>query len=102
MQLVAPVADLRPVEFLDCYALGLLCRARRRALEHHGRLSLKKAGVADQAAVAAAARFAPAGADNSSSPPLRSLHMLPGAQCRTLLCRGLCVLRGPSEGVWRA
>jgi anti-sigma B factor antagonist len=34
------VVDLRPVEFLDCTALGLLCRARRRTLEHRGHLAL--------------------------------------------------------------
>ncbi|WP_329282171.1 STAS domain-containing protein [Streptomyces sp. NBC_01451] len=34
------IVDLRPVEFLDCTALGLLCRARRRALEHGGHLAL--------------------------------------------------------------
>ncbi|MGW1075723.1 anti-sigma factor antagonist [Streptomyces sp. NPDC002537] len=30
------VVDLRPVRFMDCIALGLLCRARRRALERGG------------------------------------------------------------------
>ncbi|MFD7168970.1 STAS domain-containing protein [Streptomyces violascens] len=34
------IVDLRPVEFLDCSALGLLCRARRRALERNGHLAL--------------------------------------------------------------
>jgi anti-sigma B factor antagonist len=34
------VVDLRAVTFLDCSGLGLLCRARRRAREHEGRLSL--------------------------------------------------------------
>ncbi|MFD9818849.1 STAS domain-containing protein [Streptomyces violascens] len=34
------IVDLRPVEFLDCSALGLLCRARRRALERNGHLML--------------------------------------------------------------
>ncbi|WP_078965778.1 STAS domain-containing protein [Streptomyces aureocirculatus] len=34
------IVDLRPVEFLDCATLGLLCRARRRALEHDCRLLL--------------------------------------------------------------
>ncbi|MGW0497302.1 STAS domain-containing protein [Streptomyces sp. NPDC003007] len=32
--------DLRPVEFLDCATLGLLCRARRRALDRGGHLAL--------------------------------------------------------------
>ncbi|MFJ4206520.1 STAS domain-containing protein [Streptomyces sviceus] len=34
------IVDLRPVEFLDCAVLGLLCRARRRALERGGHLAL--------------------------------------------------------------
>lgn len=34
------VVDLRAVTFLDCSGLGLLCRARRRAREREGRLSL--------------------------------------------------------------
>ncbi|WP_406131472.1 STAS domain-containing protein [Streptomyces sp. NBC_00989] len=34
------VVDLHPVEFLDCYGLGLLCRARRRAEERGGHLTL--------------------------------------------------------------
>ncbi|NEC85094.1 STAS domain-containing protein [Streptomyces sp. SID12501] len=34
------VVDLGPVEFLDCSGLGLLCRARRRAEERGGRLTL--------------------------------------------------------------
>ncbi|MEV0743327.1 STAS domain-containing protein [Streptomyces sp. NPDC050549] len=34
------IVDLRPVEFLDCATLGLLCRARRRALERGGHLAL--------------------------------------------------------------
>ncbi|MCT9092368.1 STAS domain-containing protein [Streptomyces sp. ASQP_92] len=34
------IVDLRPVQFLDCSALGLLCRARRRAVERDGRLAL--------------------------------------------------------------
>ncbi|MFD9634918.1 STAS domain-containing protein [Streptomyces violascens] len=34
------IVDLRPVEFLDCAALGLLCRARRRTLERNGHLML--------------------------------------------------------------
>ncbi|MET9365298.1 STAS domain-containing protein [Streptomyces sp. NPDC006632] len=34
------IVDLRPVEFLDCSALTLLCRARRRVLERDGRLAL--------------------------------------------------------------
>ncbi|WP_329550480.1 STAS domain-containing protein [Streptomyces sp. NBC_00696] len=34
------VMDLRPVEFLDCSTLGLLCRTRRRALERGGHLTL--------------------------------------------------------------
>ncbi|MGW7090383.1 STAS domain-containing protein [Streptomyces sp. NPDC054871] len=34
------VVDLRPVEFFDCSALSLLCRARRRAFEHDGHLAL--------------------------------------------------------------
>ncbi|AZP19219.1 anti-sigma factor antagonist [Streptomyces aquilus] len=34
------VIDLGPVEFLDCFGLTLLCRARRRVRERGGRLSL--------------------------------------------------------------
>ncbi|MEU0783247.1 STAS domain-containing protein [Streptomyces sp. NPDC006173] len=34
------VVDLRPVEFLDCAGLGVLCRTRRRVLEREGRLAL--------------------------------------------------------------
>lgn len=34
------IVDLRPVTFLDCATLGLLCRARRRALEYDGRMAL--------------------------------------------------------------
>jgi len=34
------VLDLRPVTFIDCAGLGVLCRARNRALARHGRLSL--------------------------------------------------------------
>ena len=37
---VRVVVDLRPVEFLDCSMLGLLCRTRRRALERGGHLTL--------------------------------------------------------------
>jgi len=34
------VVDLRKVTFIDCSSLGLLCRARRRALERGGHLAL--------------------------------------------------------------
>ncbi|MET7938856.1 anti-sigma factor antagonist [Streptomyces sp. NPDC005302] len=34
------VVDLRPVEFLDCAGLGVLCRTRRRVIEREGRLAL--------------------------------------------------------------
>ena len=34
------VIDLCPVEFMDCYGLRLLCRARRRVEERGGRLTL--------------------------------------------------------------
>ncbi|MGW1162365.1 STAS domain-containing protein [Streptomyces sp. NPDC002513] len=34
------VLDLRPVSFLDCSGLGLLCRARNRVLARGGRLRL--------------------------------------------------------------
>ncbi|MBQ0850220.1 STAS domain-containing protein [Streptomyces sp. BH-SS-21] len=34
------LVDLRLVDFLDCSALGLLCRTRRRALEQGGHLVL--------------------------------------------------------------
>jgi anti-sigma B factor antagonist len=34
------VVDLRPVEFFDCSALSLICRARRRAREREGQLAL--------------------------------------------------------------
>lgn len=34
------VVDLSEVSFVDCAGLGPLCRARRRALERHGRLRL--------------------------------------------------------------
>ncbi|MDX3387221.1 STAS domain-containing protein [Streptomyces niveiscabiei] len=34
------VIDLAPVEFMDCYGLGLLCRARRRVEERGGHLTL--------------------------------------------------------------
>jgi anti-sigma B factor antagonist len=34
------VLDLRPVTFIDCTGLGLLCRARNRATARQGRLRL--------------------------------------------------------------
>ncbi|MFF1379524.1 STAS domain-containing protein [Streptomyces sp. NPDC058308] len=34
------IVDLRPVTFLDCATLGLLCRTRRRAGQRDGRLAL--------------------------------------------------------------
>ncbi|MEU3980841.1 STAS domain-containing protein [Streptomyces sp. NPDC026672] len=34
------VLDLRPVEFIDCAGLGVLCRVRNRVLERGGRLRL--------------------------------------------------------------
>ncbi|MFF7965308.1 STAS domain-containing protein [Streptomyces sp. NPDC007903] len=34
------VLDLRPVRFIDCTGLGILCRARDRAETRHGRLRL--------------------------------------------------------------
>ncbi|MFF8729261.1 STAS domain-containing protein [Streptomyces sp. NPDC015171] len=34
------VLDLRPVTFIDCTGLGILCRARNRALARKGRLRL--------------------------------------------------------------
>lgn len=34
------VVDLRAVSFIDCAGLRLLCRARNRVLERHGRLRL--------------------------------------------------------------
>ncbi|MER8033409.1 STAS domain-containing protein [Streptomyces bauhiniae] len=34
------VLDLRPVRFIDCTGLGILCRARNRAEARHGRLRL--------------------------------------------------------------
>ncbi|MFF1922676.1 STAS domain-containing protein [Streptomyces sp. NPDC058221] len=34
------IVDLRPAEFFDCSLLGLLCRARRRALESGGCLGV--------------------------------------------------------------
>lgn len=34
------VLDLRPVSFLDCAGLGLLCRARNRVLQRQGHLRL--------------------------------------------------------------
>ncbi|MFE0101498.1 STAS domain-containing protein [Streptomyces sp. NPDC059009] len=34
------VLDLTPVEFFDCYALRLLCRAERRVTERGGRVLL--------------------------------------------------------------
>ncbi|MCX4767959.1 STAS domain-containing protein [Streptomyces sp. NBC_01275] len=34
------VLDLRPVSFMDCTGLGMLCRALRRARARHGRLRL--------------------------------------------------------------
>ncbi|MFR9798187.1 STAS domain-containing protein [Streptomyces sp. MS06] len=39
------VVDLRGVSFIDCAGLGLLCRARSRVLERHGRLRLVSGGV---------------------------------------------------------
>ncbi|WP_330340208.1 STAS domain-containing protein [Streptomyces sp. NBC_00557] len=32
------VVDLRAVSFIDCAGLGVLCRARNRVMERHGRL----------------------------------------------------------------
>lgn len=34
------VVDLRAVSFIDCAGLGVLCRARSRVMERHGRLRL--------------------------------------------------------------
>ncbi|MQY36600.1 hypothetical protein SRB17_46020 [Streptomyces sp. RB17] len=34
------VVDLRPVTFIDCAGLGVLCRARNRTLARQGRLRL--------------------------------------------------------------
>ncbi|MGW2208678.1 STAS domain-containing protein [Streptomyces sp. NPDC001781] len=34
------VLDLRPVRFIDCTGLGVLCRARNRAEARHGRIRL--------------------------------------------------------------
>ncbi|MET8765679.1 STAS domain-containing protein [Streptomyces sp. NPDC004658] len=34
------VVDLRGVSFIDCAGLGVLCRARNRVTERHGRLRL--------------------------------------------------------------
>lgn len=34
------IVNLRPVEFLDCSTLGLLCRTRCRVLERDGHLAL--------------------------------------------------------------
>ncbi|GGW77350.1 hypothetical protein GCM10010503_64060 [Streptomyces lucensis JCM 4490] len=34
------VLDLRPVDFIDCAGLGVLCRARNRTLARRGRLRL--------------------------------------------------------------
>ncbi|MFD9114457.1 STAS domain-containing protein [Streptomyces bottropensis] len=34
------VVDLRPVSFMDCAGLGVLCRARNRVSARHGRLRL--------------------------------------------------------------
>ncbi|MER6573259.1 STAS domain-containing protein [Streptomyces sp. NPDC001093] len=34
------VLDLRPVTFIDCIGLGVLCRARNRTLARQGRLRL--------------------------------------------------------------
>ena len=34
------VLDLRPVAFIDCVGLGVLCRARNRVLARQGRLRL--------------------------------------------------------------
>ncbi|KUM97344.1 hypothetical protein AQI88_08560 [Streptomyces cellostaticus] len=39
------VLDLRPVSFIDCTGLGVLCRTRKRVLSRRGRLRL----VADSA-----------------------------------------------------
>ncbi|MGW3111699.1 STAS domain-containing protein [Streptomyces sp. NPDC001091] len=35
------VLDLRPVSFIDCTGLGILCRARNRAEARRGRLRLR-------------------------------------------------------------
>jgi anti-sigma B factor antagonist len=34
------VLDLRPLSFIDCSGLGVLCRARNRILARHGKLRL--------------------------------------------------------------
>ncbi|WP_373296936.1 STAS domain-containing protein [Streptomyces brasiliensis] len=34
------VIDLRPVDFIDCAGLGVLCRARNRVMHRDGRLRL--------------------------------------------------------------
>lgn len=34
------VLDLRPVSFIDCFGLGILCRARNRVVARGGRLRL--------------------------------------------------------------
>ncbi|WP_225102483.1 STAS domain-containing protein [Streptomyces sp. CoH27] len=38
------VVDLRGVFFIDCAGLGMLCRARNRVMERHGRLRLVTTG----------------------------------------------------------
>ncbi|MFD8236646.1 STAS domain-containing protein [Streptomyces sp. NPDC059696] len=39
------VLDLRPVSFIDCVGLGVLCRARNRVRARHGRLRLVADGT---------------------------------------------------------
>ncbi|WP_316770567.1 STAS domain-containing protein [Streptomyces sasae] len=40
------IFDLRPVSFVDCTGLGILCRARNRVRARHGRLRLVVPGGA--------------------------------------------------------
>ncbi|MFI8891629.1 STAS domain-containing protein [Streptomyces paradoxus] len=39
------VLDLRPVSFIDCAGLGVLCRVRNRVRARHGRLRLVVGGT---------------------------------------------------------
>lgn len=74
------IVDLRPVEFLDCSTLGLLCRARRRALERSGHLTLvcvrpwhlrilKAAGLSPHFEILTTVEEAMDGGVNPSTPP---------------------------------
>lgn len=70
------VLDLRDVSFIDCSGLGVLCRARARALARHGRLRL----VTDSARFLRVLRHAGLGDAFETHPRLSDALGTPGRQ----------------------